>query len=159
MAKSTKFAVMLGGNLGDSEQIFAQALKKLAFGGCKNLKMSRIHHSAAVDCVPGTPDFCDAAVTGEWKGSPFELFLLCKKIEREAGRPEQHSSRESRTLDLDLILFGNAVIDTPELKIPHPAAQFRRFVLEPLSELLPEARFPDSGRKIKECLKFLPMDV
>ena len=152
MVKSTKFAIMLGGNLGDSEKIFARALEKLASGGCRELKMSRIHRSAAVDCVPGTPDFSDAAATGEWDGSPFALL-------REAGRPADHSSRESRTLDLDIILFGDAVIDTPELKVPHPRAQIRRFVLEPLSELLPAARFPDSGRKIEECLGILPPEV
>lgn len=137
MVKSTKFAIMLGGNLGDSEKIFARALEKLASGGCRELKMSRIHRSAAVDCVPGTPDFSDAAATGEWDGSPFALLRLCQEIEREAGRPADHSSRESRTLDLDIILFGDAVIDTPELKVPHPRAQIRRFVLEPLSELAP----------------------
>ena len=84
---------------------------------------------------------------------------LCQEIELEAGRPADHSSRESRTLDLDIILFGDAVIDTPELKVPHPRAQIRRFVLEPLSELLPAARFPDSGRKIEECLGILPPEV
>lgn len=86
MVKSTKFAIMLGGNLGDSEKIFARALEKLASGGCRELKMSRIHRSAAVDCVPGTPDFSDAAATGEWDGSPFALLRLCQEIEREAGR-------------------------------------------------------------------------
>lgn len=156
MVKSTKFAIMLGGNLGNSAEIFREAVRKLAAAGCRDLRMSRIHRSAAVDCVPGTPDFCDAALTGSWEGDALELLRICQNIEREAGRPAVHSSRESRTLDLDLILFGEEVRNTPELTLPHPRAQQRRFVLEPLSELIPEARFPDSGRKIEECLRFLP---
>lgn len=158
MAKSTKFAIMLGGNLGNSAEIFRDAVRKLASAGCRELRMSRIHRSAAVDCVPGTPDFCDAALTGNWEGDALELLHLCQRIEREAGRPANHSRRESRTLDLDLILFGDEIRTTPELTLPHPRAQLRRFVLEPLAELIPEMRFPDSGRKIKECLRFLPLE-
>ncbi len=159
MVKSTKFAIMLGGNLGDSAAIFRETIDKLARAGCEKLQMSRIFRGVAVDCVPGTPDFCDAAVTGEWRGTALELLRLGQKLEREAGRPDEHSSRESRPLDIDLILFGDEVIDTPELKVPHPRAHLRRFVLEVLAELLPEGRFPDSGRKIAECLKNLPPEV
>lgn len=156
MVKSTKFAIMLGGNLGNSAEIFREAVKKLAAAGCGELKMSRIYRSAPVDCVPGTPDFSDAALTGIWPGNALELLRLCRKLEQEAGRSADHSSRESRTLDLDLILFGDEVRNTPELTLPHPRAQQRRFVLEPLAELIPEARFPDTGRKIEECLRNLP---
>lgn len=159
MVKSTKFAIMLGGNLGDSAAIFREALDKLAASGCRKLRMSRIYRGAAVDCAPGVPDFSDAAAAGEWSGTALELLRLCQTLEREAGRPADHSSRESRTLDIDLVLFGDEVIDTPELKVPHPRAQSRRFVLEPLAELLPDARFPDSGRKIGECLRILPPEV
>lgn len=159
MVKTTKFAIMLGGNLGDSAAIFRKTLSKLTSAGCRNLRMSRIYRGGAVDCIPGTPDFSDAAVTGEWDGTAIELLYVCRRLECEAGRPEQHSSRESRTLDIDLILFGDEVIDTPELKVPHPRAQIRRFVLEPLSELLPDVSFPDSGRKIGECLRILPPEV
>lgn len=159
MAKTTKFAIMLGGNLGDSAAIFRNALEKLAWGGCRNLCMSRIHHSAAVDCVPGTPEFANAAATGEWGGTALELLRICRRLECEAGRPANHSSRESRILDIDLILFGDEVIDTPELKVPHPRAQARLFVLEPLAELLADVRFPDSGLKIGECLRILRAKV
>ena len=147
---------MLGGNLGNSGEIFRAAVQKLAEAGCGKLRMSRIFRSAAVDCVPGTPEFSDAALTGEWEGDAPGLLRLCRRIEREAGRPADHSSRESRTLDLDLILFGDEIRNTPELTLPHPRAQKRRFVLEPLSELIPDARFPDTGLKIEECLRNLP---
>ena len=159
MGKTTKFAIMLGGNLGDPAVIFRKTLEKLARGGCRNLRMSRIRRSAAVDCVPGTPDFADAAAAGEWDGTALELLRFCRRLECEAGRPLRHSSRESRILDIDLILFGSEVIDTPELTVPHPRARGRRFVLESLAELLPDVRFPDSGRKIIECLRNLPPEV
>ncbi|MDR0933305.1 MAG: 2-amino-4-hydroxy-6-hydroxymethyldihydropteridine diphosphokinase [Victivallales bacterium] len=153
MLKSTKIAIALGGNLGNPEENFRIAAQKLIDGGCEELQTSRIYRSAAVDCVANTPDFCNAALCGKWKGSALELLHLCQRIEREAGRPAEHSQREARTLDLDIILFGDEVCDTPELTLPHPRAQNRRFVLEPLSELIPDDRFPDTGMKIAECLR------
>ena len=146
---------MMGGNLGDSARIFEEAASGLAAGGVENLRVSGIFRSAAVDCVPGTPDFCDRALTGEWAGGAGELFQLCQRLEREAGRPAVHSSRESRTLDLDLILFGDRRIDQPGLIVPHPRARLRRFVLEPLAEIAPDWIFPDCGKSVRECLNFL----
>ena len=89
-------------------------------------------------------DFLDRAVTGVWHDSALELLKLCQKIEVEAGRPVIHSSRESRVLDIDIILFGNEMISLPELIIPHPRARQRRFVLEPLAEIAHDWQFPDS---------------
>ena len=111
------------------------------------------HNQAVMDlgatvCVPGTPDFADQALTGVWSGTSEELLALCQKLERAAGRPKKHSSRESRTLDCDIILFGDAVSDAPELTLPHPRAKRRRFVLEPLAEIAPEWLFPDSGTTV-----------
>ena len=107
MLKTTKFAIMLGGNQGNSPEIFRNAVEKLAAAGVVRPVQSRLFRTAAVDCVPGTPDFCNAALIGEWAGSAEELLAVCQRLEREAGRPEKHSSRESRPLDLDLILFGD----------------------------------------------------
>ena len=149
-----KVFLMLGGNLGNSAEIFQEACNKLSANGLNDLRMSDIFHSAAEDCVPGTPDFCDAALSGDWGGTPAELLRLTQRLEREAGRPANHSSRESRTLDIDIILFGGEVIDTPELTIPHPRAAMRRFVMEPLCQLAPNAVFPD-GRTAAELLDSL----
>ena len=140
----TKTAIMLGGNLPDTLQKMDFALDRLQKSGFIVNKISKIFHSAAVDCVPGTPDFLDRAVTGVWHDSALELLKLCQKIEVEAGRPAIHSSRESRVLDIDIILFGNERISLPELIIPHPRARQRRFVLEPLAEIAPNWQFPDS---------------
>ena len=140
----TKTAIMLGGNLPDTLQKMDFALDRLQKSGFTVDKISKIFHSAAVDCVPGTPDFLDRAVTGMWHDSALELLKLCQKIEVEAGRPAIHSSRESRVLDIDIILFGNEMISLPELIIPHPRARQRLFVLEPLAEIAPNWQFPDS---------------
>ena len=146
--RAVDVAIMLGGNLGDTESFFDAAIAGLTAGGFRVTGRSRVYRSAPVDCVPGTPDFADQALTGVWSGTPEELLALCQKLERAAGRPEKHSSRESRTLDCDIILFGDAVSDAPELTLPHPRAKRRRFVLEPLAEIAPEWRFPDSGTTV-----------
>ena len=101
--------LMLGGNLGKVKETFDFAVEELIRNGFVLQSRSGAESSEPVDCVPGTPDFQDEAILGSWEKSPEELLALTQKIERLAGRPEKHSSRESRTLDIDLILFGNTV--------------------------------------------------
>ncbi|UKI34372.1 MAG: 2-amino-4-hydroxy-6-hydroxymethyldihydropteridine diphosphokinase [Lentisphaeria bacterium] len=95
-------------------------MRKLEANGVKAIRQSRLHRTAPVDCVPGTPEFSNAALTGEWSRSAETLLELTQRLEREAGRPACHSSRESRTLDLDLILFGERCSNSPVLTLPHP---------------------------------------
>lgn len=130
------------------------ALKKLEQGGFEVDKISPVFHSAAVDCVPGTPDFLDVAVTGFWASSARELLSLTQSIEISAGRPAQHSSRESRILDIDIILFGSENISLQDLIVPHPRAKLREFVLSPLCEIAPDRTFPD-GTTVKAALEAL----
>lgn len=155
MLKNTKFAIVLGGNQGNTPEIFNCAIQKLVAAGVVNPILSRLFRSAAVDCVPGTPDFLNAALIGEWQGSAEELLTICQRLEQEAGRPKEHSSRESRPLDLDLILFGSVCMKTKYLTLPHPRAQVREFVLRPLAEIAGNWKFPDSGRTVQECLEKL----
>lgn len=150
----TECAIMLGGNLSGTPQAMDFALKKLEQGGFEVDKISPVFHSAAVDCVPGTPDFLDVAVTGFWASSARELLSLTQSIEISAGRPAQHSSRESRILDIDIILFGSENISLPELIVPHPRAKLREFVLSPLCEIAPDRTFPD-GTTVKAALEAL----
>ena len=140
-----QIAIMFGGDLPGTPEAFRAALEKLSSAGVDGIRASRIVQSAAEECVPGTPDFLDMAVTGQWNGTAEELLALCQRMEREAGRPEIHSSRESRILDCDIILFGEEAIHSPRLTVPHPRARERRFVLEPLSEIAPAMRFPDGA--------------
>ena len=138
-----KFALSLGGNLGDVRSRFDRVEEALSRFGVKDIRRSRIYVTAPVGCVPGTPDFQNQALTGETSAAPEELFALLQSLERASGRPEIHSSQESRTLDCDLILWGEEILDTPRLTVPHPRARQRQFVLEPLAEIAPGMKFPD----------------
>ncbi len=158
MLKTTKFALALGGNIGNTTEIFQSVVEKLSQAGVTNLVMSNIYCTDPVDCVIGTPKFYNATLIGEWANSPEELLRFCQHLERLAGRPQKHSSHESRSLDLDLIMFGTKRCKTKFLHLPHPRAQKRRFVLEPLAEIAPDWRFPDSGLTVRECLDNLPSE-
>lgn len=148
-----KVALMFGGNIGDTAAVFDTAVSKLQEKGFTVLKRSGIFVTAPVDCVPGTPDFLNQAVLGEWENTAEELLALTQKTEQESGRPAEHSSREARTLDIDMITFGDMLINGKNLTVPHPRAQQRRFVLEPLGTIAPGLRFPDSGMTVAELLK------
>lgn len=150
-----QIAIMLGGNLPGSREAMEQAAAKFSEAGISHIRCSSVFLSAAEDCVPGTPDFLDMALSGFWDGTPEELLELCQQIEREAGRPALHSSRESRILDCDIILFGRAEMNSPRLTIPHPRALKRFFVLEPLAEIVPEMCFPGgvSVRAARDMLR------
>ncbi len=152
-AKLNKIAIALGGNLGNSEDIFCFAISELAKNGVKNIKMSALIKSKPENCPPNSPDFSNAALTGEWAGTPQELLELCQKIEIAAGRPEKHDFNAPRTLDLDIILFGNKIVNTANLQIPHPRAVNRLFVLEPLAEIAPSWIFPNINKTIKQILE------
>ncbi len=147
----TPCAIALGGNLGDSRALFAAAVAQLRQAGLRRARQSSLLRNPAVACPPGTPDFVNAVVVGEWPGTPEQLLAHLQRLEVAAGRPREHGFHQSRTLDLDLILFGMERRSTPELTLPHPRARQRRFVLEPLAELVPDWRFPE-GDTVREAL-------
>ena len=150
---STRVYIMFGGNIGNVEATFAEAEKYLGSHGLHFDKKSSIHPSAAVDCVPGTPDFKDQALSGIWNGSARELLELLQQTERHFGRPANHRSDMSRTLDCDIIFFGNQVVNEPDLIIPHPRMHNRLFVLEPLFEIAPDFIHPVLNRQVSQILK------
>ena len=147
-------AIALGGNQGDVRGSFDRAVELLS-SEVHGIRRAGIRVTSPVDCVPGTPDFLNSALAGEYGGSPMELLELCQGIERSLGRPEVHSSREGRPIDLDILLFGGLAMATPRLVIPHPRMHLRRFVLEPLCEILPDAMVPGQGRTVSELLEVL----
>ena len=155
-APGTEVFLAFGSNKGDSAAILHTALTALAAGGFALKKVSPLYETDPVDCEEGTPRFLNGIISGSWRGTPDSLLELCQQLERQAGRPEKHSSRQSRELDLDVILFGDAIIRSDKLTVPHPRAAQRSFVLVPLNDLAPEAVFPDSGKTVRELLETLP---
>ena len=134
----TLCVIALGGNLGDVPAAFRRACEELSNAGFRIRRFSSLLRTAPVGCEPGAPEFTNAAVSGFWGGTASDLLRVCQGIEADNGRPNDHAYHVSRTLDLDIILFGQEIIDLPDLKVPHPEAAKRDFVMVPLREIEPE---------------------
>ena len=152
--------VALGSNLGNSREIIQAAFTHAKFITDQPLLQSSIWETTPVDCPPGSPNFLNAVVAfvpqkGE---TPESLLQKLRELEKEFGRRPKKVLNEPRPLDLDLIVFGNEIRNTPELILPHPRAHLRRFVLQPLSEIAPELYLPGQGKTVAELLAELPAD-
>jgi 2-amino-4-hydroxy-6-hydroxymethyldihydropteridine diphosphokinase len=146
-------AVAIGSNLGDRESHVAFArdrLSKLLDGA--RFSTSRETLPELVTVPQG--HFLNAAAIGESAQSAQELLAALLNIERERGR-ERPFAGAPRTLDLDLILLGDCVVNEPEIVVPHPRFRDRMFVLEPLAELTPDLRDPITGLTVAELLEAL----
>ena len=141
-----KVFLALGSNLGDRKAAFRKALKGLKKGGLQAISLSPLHETEPEGCEDGAETFLNAVLSGFWEGTPQELLQLCQTLEEAAGRAKDHPHWHSRELDIDILLFGETILNTPHLTIPHPLAHTRSFVLQPLAELAPEIRFPTLGK-------------
>ena len=146
-------AIALGSNLGDRRAHLDYAVARLR-GLLDDLKVSTYHDTMPVGVVGPQPLFLNAAAVGLAALAPQALLDALLAIEAERGR-ERPFPNAPRSLDLDLILYGETVAGTPELTLPHPRFRERRFVLEPLAEVAPEMRDPVSGKSVKELLLVL----
>lgn len=158
----TTCLISLGGNVGNVEQRLRTAWQRLHSPPEIVLgPMSSLHRTAAVGADAGG-EFINAAGVLETSLTAEELLSRLHAIEAEFGRVrERHWG--PRTLDLDLLFFGDAIIDEgPRLRVPHPAAWFRRFVLDPLSEIVPSFVHPvkhQTIRELRERLLVRPLPV
>ncbi len=150
----TLCVIALGGNIGDVPGAFRRACEALTNAGFRIRRFSSLLRTAPLGCEPGAPEFTNAVLSGFWGGSATDLLRLCQRIEADKGRPNDHAYHVSRTLDLDIILFGRETIRLPNLTIPHPEAAKRDFVMVPLREIEPELadwllaqRKTDSGKE------------
>jgi 2-amino-4-hydroxy-6-hydroxymethyldihydropteridine diphosphokinase len=142
----------LGSNRGDSPAILAGALEKLG-GLLKNLRAAAFIETEP-QYVPDQPRFLNTGACGLWGRSPRELLAALQALEAFYGRDRSRERRwGERTLDIDILLFGDRIIsEPPVLEVPHPRLRERRFALGPLVELLPEARDPVTGRLFRDIL-------
>lgn len=143
----------LGSNLGDRAANLRTAVAELQSAG-RLLGVSAFYETQPVE-VPNQPWFLNCVAAIETAKSPGELLSLALHIEATMGRVRMRE-KGPRTIDIDIVLFGDRTIDEPGLKIPHPALLQRRFVLEPLVEIAPEARHPLTGQSAREMLAALP---
>ncbi len=140
----------LGSNLGDREGNLREAVARLEGQGVHVERVSSVWETEPVE-VRDQPWFLNLVVEGTTDVLPKMLLARLRKIEAELGR-KRTRPKGPRTIDIDILLYGSAVIEAPGLTVPHPAMPERRFVLEPLAELAPELRHPITGRSVREML-------
>ncbi len=149
-----RVGIALGSNLGDrlaNLQAARDCLLKIATPGKPFLQAS-IYQTEPLLCPPGSPLFYNSAVEISFGGDPFELLEITQAIERKLGRTDTPLRNGPRVIDVDLLYFGDAEIDTEALVLPHPRIGERRFVLQPLAEIRPDLVLSGQTASIAELL-------
>lgn len=146
----------LGSNLGNREQLIMEAVRFMGERVGKCERVSSLKETLPVGFCSDNM-FLNAAVVVETTLSPAEVLKETQQIETELGRTHKSVSGcyTDRPIDIDILMMGNVVINTPDLQLPHPRLHKRRFVLEPLAEIAPEAIHPVSGLTVGEMLSLL----
>ncbi|GAD78502.1 MULTISPECIES: 2-amino-4-hydroxy-6-hydroxymethyldihydropteridine diphosphokinase [Vibrio] len=137
--------IAVGSNLGDPIAQAQQAIKSLeSLPNSRVIKASSLYSSTPMG-PQNQPDYINAVVKIETDLSPIELLDNTQKIENEQGRVRKEERWGPRTLDLDIILYGDEVIDLPRLVVPHYGMKVREFVLYPLQEIESNLILPDGS--------------
>ena len=147
----------LGSNLGDRESNLRKAVERLAASEIRVLGCSPLYETEPVDFTE-QGWFLNQVVSGETSLFPLQLLLRLGRVERELGRV-RGVPKGPRTIDIDILFYGAAVVDTPRLEIPHPRIAERRFVLQPLADLAPELRHPVTHRTVRQMLANAPAAI
>jgi 2-amino-4-hydroxy-6-hydroxymethyldihydropteridine diphosphokinase len=143
----------LGSNLGEREENLHAAIAKLGELG-DLVAVSSFYETEPME-VRSQPWFLNCAVAMKTELMPRQFLSRMLKIEQEMGR-RRTLPKGPRTIDIDLLLFGNSIIHTSQLDVPHPAMHLRRFVLEPLAEIAAEVRHPVLKKTARELREALP---
>ena len=154
--------VGLGSNLDSSKgtklEVILEAVKALDEISLSPCIVSSFYKSEPVDCPPGSPEFINmvAALFLPAGSEAHEFFSFTQELEFRLGRSRSELVNEPRSIDIDLLFFGNRLISSDSLTIPHPRALERRFVLEPLSEIAPALVLPGQKFSVSQLLRELP---
>lgn len=148
---ASKIAIALGSNLGNSLSILESATKALdTIPGIKIVISSSWYQTKAIG--PPQPDYINGCISVLAKQDPHSLLQILLDVEQQFGRTRKEKWGP-RTLDLDLLLYDDLILETPNLQIPHPRIRERAFVLVPLAEIVPLWVEPVSGKTIEELVK------
>jgi 2-amino-4-hydroxy-6-hydroxymethyldihydropteridine diphosphokinase len=156
--------VALGSNLGDRLANLRAARKAIVdlirhgtdsprrAGIAPPILASEVYETEPVDCESGAGKFLNAVLEFEYDGDAVDLLDKLKQIESAMGRPANHARNTSRTIDIDLLYFGDAKIDNERLQLPHPRMHLRRFVLQPLADIRPDLILPGQTKSVRDLL-------
>jgi 2-amino-4-hydroxy-6-hydroxymethyldihydropteridine diphosphokinase len=152
----------LGSNIGDRAANLRAAMERLAAPDLRILRASPVYETEPVG-LPGPPNspqqwFLNLVLEAATELPPQRLLTRTARIERELGRVRTVRNGP-RTIDIDILLYGNSVVRTVRLEIPHPRMAERRFVLAPLADLAPGLRHPITHRTVREMLEAAPAEV
>ena len=143
----------LGSNLGDRPANLRTAIGRVRELG-QVVAVSSFYETEPIE-VTDQPWFVNCAVALKTELMPRQFLSSILRIERQMGR-RRILPKGPRVIDIDILLFGNSIVHTPQLDVPHPAMHQRRFVLQPLAEVAPDVTHPVFKRKICELLAALP---
>ncbi|HYA48582.1 MAG TPA: 2-amino-4-hydroxy-6-hydroxymethyldihydropteridine diphosphokinase [Burkholderiales bacterium] len=149
-----RYFLGLGSNLGDKRRNLERARRRLVKAGVTVLNTSSVYRTAPVD-VTDQPWFANQVLEVRTDRTPQELLELAKAVEAGLGRWPA-GEKGPRTIDIDILLAGDTVIDTPSLTIPHPRLAARNFVLVPLLEIAPGAMHPGLRKTVRELAQECP---
>lgn len=158
--RMNQVALLIGGNQGDRRALIEQATELIRQRIGSVVAVSRVHETEPWGEFEVKSDevrvksFLNQALVVETALTAHEVLKEALSIEADLGRVRKEGSRvySSRPMDIDLIFYNDEVIETPELTIPHPRMHLRKFVLAPLTEVMPDYRHPLLGKSVKELL-------
>ena len=153
-----RVGIALGSNLGDRLQNLRAARDLLASISTGPMLEAPVYLTEPVNCPPGSPDFYNTVVEISHPGPAPELLRQTQEFQRQLGRNAMAERNAPRTIDIDLLYFGDQVIVTDALELPHPRLTQRQFVLRPLADIRPDLILPGDDRTILAHLNALTAD-
>jgi 2-amino-4-hydroxy-6-hydroxymethyldihydropteridine diphosphokinase len=155
-----RVGIAFGSNLANRREYLHSAREKILQTAHAKAPFlfSSLYETDPIGCEPGAQKFLNAVMELDYEGEPDRLLSELRRIEESLGRNPDHPRNASRTVDLDLLYFGDRKIDGAELQLPHPRLHERRFVLAPLADVRPDLILPGQTAPIRVLLKNLADD-